>query len=222
MSQNTTQLLGQFYDAMLRSYGPQGWWPAEAAFEMIVGAVLTQNTNWGNVRKALNQLKAAGALSAEAIHRLPLPKLAELIRPAGYFNIKARRLRNLVDWMMIAYDGDVERMKAVRAGEMRRQLLEVNGVGPETADSIMLYALGHPRFVVDAYTYRIVVRHGLLSPPIEYDELQALFEDHLAPDAAVFNEYHALLVRVGKEHCRPAAQCEGCPLEPFPHDPEAR
>ncbi|MDD4888944.1 MAG: endonuclease III domain-containing protein [Phycisphaerae bacterium] len=219
---NTTDTLKQFYLAMMDRYGPQGWWPAGSPFEMIVGAMLTQNTAWVNVEKALLRLKAADALTARAIDAMPIERLAELIRPAGYFNVKARRLKNLVRWMVDAYDGDVERMKAAQPASMRRQLLDVNGVGPETADSMMLYALGHPRFVVDAYTYRIAVRHGLICPPTEYDDLQAVFEDHLPSDAAMFNEYHALLVRVGKEHCKPHARCEGCPLEKFPHDAEAR
>jgi endonuclease-3 related protein len=153
---------------------------------------------------------------------MPHDRLGELIRPAGYFNIKARRLKNLIDWMVRDYGGDVQRMNRVPMAAMREQLLAVSGVGPETADSILLYALRQPSFVVDTYTCRIVVRHGLLSPPIEYEELQSLFGDHLPADVAMFNEFHALLVRVGKEHCKPTkARCEGCPLERFPHDAEA-
>lgn len=222
MSDSTATTLLGFYDALLARFGPQAWWPsATGPFEVIVGAVLTQNTNWGNVEKALARLRAAGVLEPHALAALPIDRLAELIRPAGYYNIKARRLTNLLGWMIEQFDGDIERMKRVGPDAMRRMLLEVNGIGPETADSIMLYALGHPRFVVDAYTFRVAARHGLICPPTDYHELQAVFEDRLPADAAMFNEYHALLVRVGKEFCRPRARCDGCPLQPFPHDATA-
>lgn len=217
----TADTLMAFYRAVLERFGPQRWWPGQTPFEVIVGAVLTQNTNWGNVEKAVARLVAAGALDPHAIDAMDPARLAELIRPAGYFNVKTRRLKNLVHWMVAGFDGDIERMKAVRPESMREQLLEVNGIGRETADSILLYALGHARFVVDAYTYRVAVRHGLISPPTDYEELQAVFEDHLPADAALFNEYHALLVAVGKSYCRPRAKCEGCPLEGFPHDAAA-
>lgn len=219
MTESAKATVRQFYEALLARYGPQSWWPASTGpFEVIVGAVLTQNTNWLNVEKAIARLACAGVLSPHAMAALPADRLGELIRPAGYYNVKARRLGNLLAWMIDAYDGDVERMKQVCPNAMRTQLLQVSGIGPETADSILLYALGHSRFVVDAYTFRVAVRHGLLCPPAEYDELQAVFEDRLEPDATMFNEYHALLVRVGKEHCRPRARCEGCPLERFDHD----
>ena len=221
MSASTRQRLMQVHDALLERYGPQHWWPARTPFEVIVGAVLTQNTNWGNVEKAIARLRAAGALDPHAIDALAPDRLAELIRPAGYFNVKARRLKNLVGWMVAEFDGRVERMRAIPPDRMREQLLAINGVGRETADSILLYALGHPRFVVDAYTFRVAARHGLIAPPADYEELAAVFADRLEEDAALFNEYHALLVRVGKEHCRPRARCEGCPLERFAHDAEA-
>ncbi len=221
MSGTLAQQLRQFHQAMLGRYGPQHWWPARAPFEVVVGAVLTQNTSWTNVEQAIARLDAAGALDPHVLDAMPPGRLAELIRPAGYYNLKARRLKELVGWLVAAYDGDLERMRRVPPAAMREQLLAVRGVGPETADSILLYALGHPVFVVDAYTYRVVVRHGLLAPPTDYDELKGLFQDHLPADAAMFNEYHALLVRVGKEHCRRRARCEACPLQAFPHDPEA-
>jgi len=221
MSGSVHQQLRDLYEALFDRYGPQSWWPARTPFEMIVGAVLTQNTNWGNVEKAIGRLASAGALDPAAIDAMGADRLAEAIRPAGYFNVKARRLKNLVRWMVESYGGDVERMRQVGPGQMREELLGVKGIGPETADSILLYALGHPRFVVDAYTCRVAVRHGLLAPPVDYDGLQALFQDHLSADTALFNEYHALLVRVGKEHCKVRARCEGCPLERFPHDTEA-
>ncbi len=221
MSADTTRQLRAMYDALRNRYGPQHWWPARTPFEVVVGAVLTQNTNWTNVEKAIARLADAAALDPHAIDGMEPARLAELIRPAGYFNVKARRLKNLVGWMVAEFDGDIERMRSEPPGTMRRRLLAVNGVGRETADSILLYALGHPRFVVDAYTFRVAARHGLIAAPADYDELQAVFEDRLESDAALFNEYHALLVRVGKEQCRPRARCQGCPLERFPHDAEA-
>ncbi|MCG3179556.1 MAG: Endonuclease III [Phycisphaerae bacterium] len=217
----TAKRLREFYDALLERFGPQHWWPADSPFEVVVGAVLTQNTSWKNVEKAVARLAAAGALSPHAIDALPIEALAEIIRPAGYYNIKARRLQGLVRWMIADYGGDLERMKSAHPATLREQLLAVKGIGPETADAILLYALGVPRFVVDAYTFRVAARHGLLLPPADYDELQSLFEGNLAPDAAMFNEFHALLVAVGKEHCRKQARCEGCPLERFSHDPQA-
>lgn len=221
MGKSTATMLQAFFDAMLARFGPQEWWPGESPFEVMVGAVLTQNTSWSNVEKAIARLKAAGALSPRAIDAMDPAELAELIRPAGYFNVKARRLKNLVAWMVAEFGGSVARMRKVDAGEMRRRLLEVKGVGRETADSILLYALDHARFVVDAYTFRVAARHGLVAPPADYDELQALFEDHLPHDADLFNEYHALLVAVGKTHCRPTARCDDCPLASFPHDESA-
>lgn len=222
MSTRTGQTLQQFFDAMNAHFGPQHWWPGGSPFEIIVGAVLTQNTSWTNVEKAIARLLAAGAMDLHVIDAMDVDQLAALIQPAGYFNVKARRLKNLVRWMVQAYDGDIDAMRRAPLRAMRAALLEVNGIGPETADSILLYALNQPSFVVDAYTYRVAVRHGLICPPTDYDELQATFADHLAADATLFNEFHALLVRVGKDFCRPRARCNGCPLEPFPHDPEAK
>lgn len=221
MGKSTATTLQAFFDAMLARFGPQEWWPGESPFEVMVGAVLTQNTNWSNVEKAIARLKSAGALTPRAIDAMDSAELAELIRPAGYFNVKARRLKNLVAWMVADFGGSIARMRKVDPGEMRRRLLEVKGVGRETADSILLYALDHARFVVDAYTFRVAARHGLVAPPADYDELQSLFEDHLPHDADLFNEYHALLVAVGKTHCRPTARCDDCPLAPFPHDATA-
>ena len=211
----TADNLKQFYQALLKHYGPQKWWPAETPFEVMLGAVLTQNTSWANVTKALNNLKEAGLLSPEKLHQIDTEQLAELIKPAGYFNIKAKRLSNLLDWLFENYQGSVEQMLADDLSRLRPSLLTVSGIGPETCDSILLYATGKPTFVVDTYTYRVLVRHNLIWEDATYDDIKALFEDNLREDVALYNEYHALLVRVGKECCRPQPRCEGCPLEPF-------
>jgi len=220
MATYTADVLRQFYDALYERYGAQQWWPADTPLEVMVGAVLTQNTNWKNVERAIARLRAEDLLDLAALHAVPTDRLAELIRPAGYFNVKSRRLKSLIDMVWRDYDGDLTGMFAQPMAELREVLLSVRGVGPETADSILLYAGGCPTFVVDAYTYRVVVRHGLLDAQAGYDDLKQLFEDALEPDADLYNEYHALLVRVGKEHCRRRARCDGCPLDRFEHDPQ--
>jgi endonuclease III related protein len=202
----------KIYDALLSSFGPQHWWPGDTPFEIMVGAVLTQNTNWGNVEKAITQLKRQGILTVEAMRDLSVDRLAEAIRPAGYFNVKAKRLKNLIDYLIGHYGGDIRRMKREPLEKLRRELLAVNGVGPETADSILLYALDKPIFVVDAYTRRFLRRHNLIGGQAEYHDIQKMFMDALPADALVYNEYHALIVRLGKETCRPSARCEACPL----------
>ena len=209
--------LNGMYRRMLKALGPQYWWPGDTPFEVAVGAVLTQNTNWGNVERAIANLKRARALSVSRIHALPHADLAELIRPAGYFNVKARRLKNLVALLAENHGGSMQRLARVPMDEARAALLGVNGVGPETADSIMLYALKHPVFVVDAYTTRIFPRHGLLTEAHSYDEFQRMFMHALKPDAELYNEYHALIVMVGKTWCRPRTpRCGECPLGPMP------
>lgn len=213
----TREILTEIYALLLKRFGPQHWWPGEGQFEIIVGAILTQNTNWTNVEKAIANLKAADCLEPEKLHRINIERLAELIRPAGYFNIKAKRLKNLLNWLFDNYDGKLENIEAVATSRLREELLSVSGIGPETADSILLYAFERPVFVVDAYTARIAARHNLIEPPFDYAELQRLFADNLDEDVQTFNEYHALLVRCGKEYCRPKARCAGCPLEKLPH-----
>lgn len=221
-SSTTSRKLQDMYDAMYARFGPRHWWPGETPLEVIVGAVLTQNTNWTNVERAIANLKAAGALDWHKLDAMEHAELAELIRPAGYFNVKAKRLKNLVRWIVDTYDGDLDAMFARSTGSLREDLLAVNGIGRETADSILLYAGHHVTFVVDAYTARILRRHGLIDEQADYEEIKDLFESHLPDDAALFNEYHALLVEVGKQCCRPRnPRCADCPLEPFPHDIEA-
>jgi endonuclease III related protein len=213
----TGETLTEIYDLLYAAFGPQHWWPGETPFEIITGAILTQNTSWSNVEKAIRRLKSSAMLTAEMLHRIDLSQLAELIRPAGYYNIKAKRLKSFVDWLFDNYDGALTNLERVNTEQLRAELLAVKGIGRETADSILLYALGRPIFVVDAYTARITVRHGLIEPDADYEQLRKLFESNLPQDTQLYNEYHALLVRAGKEFCKPKARCPGCPLEKHPH-----
>lgn len=203
----------KMYDLMLNHFGPQHWWPAEDALEMMVGAVLTQNTSWSNVEKAITGLKKRSILNINALYGISVPELAEEIRPAGYFNIKAARLKNLIKFIVERYDGDISMLLMEKTDVLREGLLSVRGVGPETADSILLYAVGRPIFVIDSYTHRILNRHGLADEEASYYELQGLFMDNLAEDTGLFNEFHALIVRIGKQYCRRKPLCSNCPLE---------
>ncbi len=212
-----TEQLTEIYKLLFDRFGPQSWWPGETQFEIITGAILTQNTNWANVEKAIANLKSAHLLTPGKIYHLDISELAELIRPAGYYNIKAKRLKSFLNWFFRSYDGRLENLENLDTDRLRAELLAVNGIGPETADSILLYAFGRPVFVVDAYTARVAVRHGLIEPDADYEQLRELFQSNLPQDIQLFNEYHALLVRLGKEFCRPKAQCPGCPLEKLPH-----
>jgi len=181
----------------------------------MVGAVLTQNTTWRGVEKAITNLKASGLLSVDKLDNVDTDKLAGLIRPSGYFNLKARRLKNLIELVITAYDGDLEVMGREQTNKLRKELLAVKGVGPETADSILLYGFNRPIFVIDTYTQRVLSRHDLIGHSANYQKLQDLFMQHLPLNASMFNEYHALLVRVGKLHCKRRPSCQGCPLEPL-------
>ncbi|HEY2148789.1 MAG TPA: endonuclease III domain-containing protein [Pirellulales bacterium] len=204
--------LTRLYDRLYNAFGPQSWWPAETPFEVIVGAVLTQNAAWRNVEQALNNLRTAGVLAPRALYRLPQAELAELIRPSGYYRVKAQRLKNLLDFMFIRYRGSLKRMFATDLATLRVELLGVNGIGPETADSILLYAGNLPTFVVDAYTQRVLKRHGWIDRDADYHAVKRHFESELPAEAAHYNEYHALLVRVGNRHCRKTPNCEACQL----------
>jgi len=201
------------YKKLYRAFGPQHWWPGDTSFEIAVGAILTQNTNWSNVEKAIKNLKRNKALSAQDLYRIPHGELADLIRPAGYFNIKAQRLKAFIEFLTNNYNGSMEKMRREDTCSLREELLSVHGVGRETADSILLYALGRPVFVIDAYTRRMLSRHGIMDHKETYDTCQKLFHDSLKKDVRLFNEYHALFVRAGKTFCKsqnPA--CEKCPL----------
>lgn len=202
------------YRQLYARFGPQQWWPGDTPFEVMVGAILTQNTNWSNVEKAIGNIKEKRLLTPSGLRGLSHARLASLIRSAGYYNIKARRLRNFIDFFLKRYGGNVRKMRSADTRLLREQLLCVNGIGPETADSILLYALDRPVFVADAYTKRIVSRHGLVGKDDDYAAVQGLFMRNLKSDARLFNEYHALLVRLGKEFClKGKPKCEGCPLE---------
>ncbi len=203
------------YNILHHHYGPQGWWPGDTPLEVAVGAILTQNTNWKNVALAIDRLKQADLLTAKALFELPEAELAEYIRPAGYYNIKARRLKNFLNLLFSSYDGSMEGMAAAPLEQLRPELLAVKGIGLETADSILLYGLEKPTFVVDTYTYRILSRHGLAADPCSYEELQAIFMEALPPKTALYQEYHALLVQTGKDCCRPRPRCSACPLAGF-------
>jgi endonuclease-3 related protein len=209
----TRRDLLRLYDRLRARFGHAGWWPGESAFEVCVGAILVQNTAWANVERTLESLRRRGRLSFRALDGLPASRLAPLLRSSGTFRVKARRLRALLDFLGSEYEGRVEAMKAERPEDLRRKLLAVPGIGPETADSIALYAASHPLFVVDAYTRRVFARLGLLRGDETYAEAQRLFMDRLPRDAGLYNDYHAQLVRLAKEHCRPRPRCDGCPLE---------
>jgi len=215
MSAHSKHSLLKIYTQLHTAFGPQHWWPGETRFEIIIGAILTQNTNWGNVERAINNLKAARVLNPKKLFSLPASRLAQLIRPAGYYNVKAKRLRNFLNLLFGEYQSSLTRMGKEPLPVLRQKLLGVNGIGPETADSILLYAFNKPTFVVDAYTKRFLSRHGLVAVDATYDEIQRIFLAQLTPDVKMFNEYHALIVRLGKDFCRPKPRCEQCPLYKF-------
>jgi len=201
------------YNSLFKHFGPQDWWPGETPFEVIIGAILTQNTSWDNVEKAIVSLKASGKFTPEGLFKLQTDKLALLIKSSGYFNIKAKRLKNFLSFLFNDYEGNIDRMLKEDGHILRHKLLNVNGIGPETADSILLYAAEYPIFVVDAYTNRIFSRHGYIPADATYHQIQELFVGNLPKDIQLYNEYHALIVRVGKELCRKTPRCNSCPIE---------
>ncbi len=210
-------MLRAFYDALTAAYGPQGWWPSESDIETVVGAYLTQNTSWRNVERSIAALKAAGVLTVDGLRAIPDEHLRELIRPSGYMVRKAAAVKAFIALLDASYDGSLERMAAAPAGETRETLLALPGVGPETADAILLYALHKPVMVVDEYLRRVVTRHGLIAEPARYPGAQALALSAFTEDApetllAHYNEFHALVVMVGKTHCGGVPRCGGCPL----------
>lgn len=234
----------EYYRALLSHYGPQNWWPAQSRFEVIVGAYLTQNTNWTNVEKAMANLRRSRALNLNAMRELPLEKLEELIRPSGYFRQKAKKLKIFIAFLDAKYSGSLDRMFSQPTEKLRAELLELNGVGPETADSILLYAGNHPVFVVDAYTRRMLERHGLITAKTSHEVIRLLMEGALSKAEAGsllvetpgsdprhpasrmsrmsrnelaqhYNEFHALIVRAGNQFCRATPDCAGCPLKNY-------
>jgi endonuclease-3 related protein len=225
----TSEKLMEIYHLLYEAYGPQHWWPGETQIEIAAGAILTQNTAWSNVKKAIANLKNADCLSAQKLYDLQIERLAELIRPAGYYNIKAKRLKNFINWFVNEYSGDFKLLEDVNTSRLREELLSINGIGRETADSILLYALERPVFVIDAYTARITQRHHLSDSEADYEQLRDLFESvawasspclHGQDGHATYqfyNEFHALLVRTGYLYCKPKPKCEQCPLNKLPH-----
>ena len=206
-------MLIDIYRCLLNFFGPQHWWPGESPFEVMIGAVLTQNTNWKNVERAIRNLRKSDLLDPYGLFEVTLDELEELIQPAGYFRVKARRLHSLLEFFIGRYGGSVEAMSRTSLPDLRRELLAVYGIGPETADSILLYAVGLPIFVVDAYTHRVFARHGWINFDADYHQIQDYVQGDLPQDVPMYNEFHALLVRVGKNYCRKTnPKCAECPL----------
>ncbi len=210
-------LLMKIYRILYQAYGPRHWWPGETSFEVMVGAILTQNTSWRNVEKAIQRLKGRGVLNPEGIHYLKKSQLTPLIKSSGYYRVKAGRLKAFINFLYEEFDGDLKRMGREKLVELREKLLRVNGIGPETADSILLYGLKKPIFVVDAYSRRILSRHQIILEKASYEEVQKLFMDHLPFNEKLFNEYHALLVYLGKTVCKKMPRCDICPLMGIEH-----
>jgi endonuclease-3 related protein len=215
-------LLMKIYSRLHEAYGPRHWWPGDTPFEVMVGAILTQNTSWRNVEKAIQNLKQKGVLNPNGIHQLKRSQLASLIKSSGYFRIKADRLKAFLNFLFKNYNGNIENMKKEKLETLRQKLLEVKGIGPETADSILLYGLRKPIFVVDAYTKRILSRHGIVSERASYEEIQKLCMDHLPHEERLFNEYHALLVHLGKTLCKRVPRCDICPLSGIEHSAKGK
>jgi len=206
--------LQDFYDRMSGHYGPTHWWPGDTDFEIAIGAILTQNTAWTNVEKAIVNLKAARLLSPKNMLEASGEVLETALRPSGYFRQKAKRVRLFCEHLIAHHGGSLRRMSARPQPELREELLALNGIGPETADDILLYACDKPVFVVDAYTRRILSRHALIAPNMDYEALRALLESHVPSDLHTYREYHGLIVWTGKDFCRTRPRCEGCPLAP--------
>ena len=200
------------YHILLDSLGPQDWWPGESPWEVMIGAVLVQNTAWKNVERAIDNLREADVIDPWRLLDLPVEELAELIRPAGYYRLKTKRLLNLMQFVVHQYDGSLEALQQANWRDLREQLLGIQGIGPETADSILLYALQQPALVVDTYTHRVYARHGWIDYESNYHQLQEHLAGELPEDAAVYNELHALLVHVGHHYCRRQPKCDECPL----------
>lgn len=202
----------KIFDLLFERFGEQHWWPGDTEFEIIIGAILTQGTNWNNVEKAINNIKEEGLLDINKFKDLKIQDVKRLIKPSGFYNVKGERLKNFIDEFKNKFK-DIDDMKKLGKNELREWLLSIKGIGKETADSIILYALRKPVFVVDVYTRRILNRHNIIKGNEEYDEIRKIFEDNLPNDERIFNEYHALLVKIGKEFClKKNPKCKECPL----------
>ncbi len=213
---NASPKLSDYYDTLFAAFGPQYWWPGRTPFEIIVGAILTQNTSWSNVELAIQNLRRKKLLTPGAIEAVSFGRLAALIRSSGYFRQKAKKLKAFVRFLRAEYQGSLAKMFRTPTRALRDQLLGVHGIGPETADSILLYAGRHLVFVVDAYTRRILERHQLAGPKHSYEDVRLFFERSLPPDVPLYNEFHALIVQTGKDYCRKRnPRCDQCPLQDF-------
>jgi len=215
VSMDGERILLRLYRTLRQALGDQQWWPADSAFEVMVGAVLTQNTNWSSVEKAIHDLKRHSVLSPSAIATAPLDELMDLVRPAGYFRLKSRRLKRLARWVEENVGDDVAGFASVSTDVLREQLLAIRGIGPETADSILLYALQRPVFVVDSYTKRVLTRHCLAGPEFSYYDLQTFLQESLPRDLDLYKDFHAQFVGVGKRFCRKRPLCDHCPVLPL-------
>lgn len=213
MTKGTPKILKEIYQKLFLHFGPQRWWPAETPFEVIVGAILTQNTAWSNVKKVIDNLKKQNLLKPTTLKKINTRKLAKLIRSSGYYNQKAKKLKNFLSFLFKRYGGSLSKMFRQDIFKLREELLEIKGIGPETADSILLYAGDKPIFVVDAYTKRILSRHNIIDDTLNYAGVQEIFMKNLKPDVKLFNEYHALLVKLGKDICKTKPNCPVCPLK---------
>jgi endonuclease III related protein len=209
----TKQRLLKIFNILLASFGKRHWWPGETPLEIIVGAILTQNTSWKNVEKAINNMKHEGILNIERLYEINTETLSEIIRPSGFFNIKSKRMKNIINVIYDEYDATIENMSNIKTNILRNLLLSINGIGPETADSILLYALNKPVFVVDAYTKRFLKNHNLYDGDGDYHKIQQYFMKNIPSDTYLFNEFHALIVRLCQINCRKVPICSGCPLE---------
>lgn len=207
--------LKNIYQTLLTHFGHRNWWPGDSPIEIAIGAILTQNTAWKNVEKAISNLKQAGALSYKALESIPIENLAVLIRPSGYFNQKSLKLKAFVHFLKNEYQGNIKKMFREETSVLREKLLAIKGIGPETADSILLYAGEHPVFVIDLYTYRVATRHGWTPEEVDYDGLQEFFTQRLPRDIELYNDFHAQLVAVGNTYCRKTPKCEECPLKKY-------
>jgi endonuclease-3 related protein len=212
MRMNTRARLLTIFDLLLAAFGPRHWWPGDSPLEVMVGAILTQNTAWRNVERAIDNLKEKGAMDMRVLSEIEGDALAEIIRPAGFYRVKSRRLKALITDFHRHFDGLIENTSATPTADLRNLLLAINGVGPETADSILLYALDRPVFVVDAYTKRFLKNHGLYDGNDDYHDVQKFFMDNLPEDRYIFNEFHALIVRLCQQHCKKGPDCSPCPL----------
>ena len=216
MSTSKKEQLELIYQLLCRRFGKRNWWPADSPFEVIVGAILTQNTAWTNVEKAIANLKRADMLSPDTLYSQPVSNIARLIKPSGFYNQKAKHLKLMVDYLVIHYKGTIDAMCKKDTEALRDELLSIKGIGNETADSILLYACNKPVFVVDSYTCRVLHRHGFSNDYAQYEDIQQLFMDNLQHDAVMFNEFHALIVELAKSYCRTKPLCDACPLSDLP------